>query len=89
MSEQTIMDLGMRAIWVIMKIAAPPLLAILVSGLIISIVQAATQINEQTLSFIPKILVMTAVLVITGPWIIQTLVEFTVDLFKGIPTFTQ
>jgi len=89
MNDQTVIDLGTRAIWVSMQVAAPVLIATLVVGLVVSIFQAATQINEQTLSFIPKILVMTAALVICGPWILQIMTGFTVDLFNGIPSVTH
>ncbi len=85
MTEQEVIDLGVKAVWVTMKLAAPALLATLVAGIVISIFQAATQINEQTLSFIPKILVMVAALVVTGPWLIKTMMEFTVEIFAGLP----
>lgn len=85
MNEQAIIDLGSRSIWVAIQIAAPALVATMLMGLLISIFQAATQINEQTLSFIPKILAMTLALVVFGPWIIQILMTFTIDIFKGIP----
>ena len=89
MNEETILDIAANSIWLTILVAAPPLIAALVVGLLISIVQAATQINEQTLSFIPKIVVMLIAVVITGPWIIQKLMGFTVTLFKEIPTFSQ
>ena len=89
MTEQTIIDIGAEAIMVAMKIASPALLGIMISGLIISILQAATQINEQTLSFIPKIIVMTGALIFSSSWIIQTITFFTTTLFKRIATITQ
>jgi flagellar biosynthetic protein FliQ len=89
MTDQTVIDLGTRAIWVSMQVASPVLLATLVVGLVFSIIQAATQINEQTLSFIPKIMVMTAALVISGPWVLQVMTEFTVNLFNDIPGVTH
>ena len=85
MTEQTVIDLGLSAIWVAALISAPALLAILVTGLIVSVLQAATQINEQTLTFIPKILVMPVALAITGPWILETFIHFTVGIFNKIP----
>ncbi len=85
MSPQAVIDLGAETIWVALLVAAPALIAAVVTGLIVSIFQAATQINEQTLSFIPKILAMTAIMVLCGPWIMQTMVGFTVKLIKGIP----
>ncbi len=86
MTEQTVIDLSVKAIWVGMKIGAPALLAILLTGLVVGIFQAATQINEQTLSFIPKILVMTIALMACGPWIAETISGFTLELFQQIPT---
>jgi len=85
-TDQTVIDLGAKAMWVALQVAAPALIVTLVVGLVVSIFQAATQINEQTLSFIPKILLMTVVLVITGPWILQVMINFTVEIFNGIPS---
>jgi len=89
MTDQTIIDLGVRTIWVALKVAAPALLATLITGLIVSIFQAATQINEQTLTFIPKILLMTVALVVFGPWILETMMTFTTTLFSEIPSLTR
>jgi len=89
MTEQTVIDLGLSAIWVATLISAPALLAILVTGLIVSVLQAATQINEQTLTFIPKILVMTVALAITGTWILDTFINFTVGIFNKIPLVSR
>ncbi|MCX7198375.1 MAG: flagellar biosynthesis protein FliQ [Proteobacteria bacterium] len=68
-----------------MLISAPLLLTALAVGLAVSVVQAATQINEMTLSFIPKLLVMFAVAVLAGPWMLQLLVDYTRRLFESIP----
>jgi flagellar biosynthetic protein FliQ len=89
MTEQTVIDLGLNAIWIASLISAPALLAILITGLIVSVFQAATQINEQTLSFIPKILVMTLALAVTGPWILETFIHFTIGIFNRIPTIVR
>lgn len=89
MTEQTVIDLGLNAIWIASLISAPALLAILVTGLIVSVLQAATQINEQTLSFIPKILVMTLAMAITGPWILETFIHFTIGIFNKIPEIAR
>ncbi|MEY4632364.1 MAG: flagellar biosynthetic protein FliQ [Pseudomonadota bacterium] len=89
MTEQTIIDIGGKAIMVAMQIAAPALVSTLLVGLIVSVFQAATQINEQTLTFIPKILIMSVALAIAGPWIIQTMMNFTVDIFNTIPTVAR
>jgi flagellar biosynthetic protein FliQ len=89
MTEQAVIDLVSSAAWVGIKIAAPALTAILVIGLVVSIFQAATQVSEQTLTFIPKILAMTAMLGIFGPWILRVLMGFTIDLIKNIPNYTH
>ncbi len=89
MNEQVVMDLGMKTIWTAILVASPALLTVLFVGLLVSIFQAATQINEQTLSFIPKIVVMTIALAVCGPWIIQTMMEFTMQLFNDIPTIAS
>jgi flagellar biosynthesis protein FliQ len=85
MTEHYIIDIGSQSIWIALQIAAPALITTLVIGILVSIFQAATQINEQTLSFIPKIVAMTIALVATGPWILETMIGFTVGIFKGIP----
>ena len=86
MSEQTVIDIAVKTIFVLLKISAPALITALIAGLGISIIQAATQINEQTLSFIPKIIFMMIAFVVAGPWIIQTIMNFTVTLYESIPT---
>jgi flagellar biosynthesis protein FliQ len=85
MTPEAVMTIGRQAIEMTLVLAGPPLLAALVIGLIVSIFQAATQINEQTLSFIPKLVGMFIVLVIAGPWMIQMMVDFIRRLFESIP----
>ena len=89
MTEQAVLDIGYNTVWVAMKISAPALLATLVMGLIISIFQAATQINEQTLSFIPKILAMAGAMVVCGPWVLRTMMNFTINLIRDIPNIAH
>jgi flagellar biosynthesis protein FliQ len=89
MTEHTVIDLGLGAIWTASLIAAPALVSILITGLVVSILQAATQINEQTLSFIPKILIMTVALAITGPWILETITHYTIGIFDKIPEIAR
>ena len=79
------MMMGTEAMKVALALAAPLLLVALVTGLIISILQAATQINEQTLSFLPRLLVMLITLVVLGPWLVTQLMEFTERLIHNIP----
>ena len=85
MTPQTVLTLAQQALWVTALVSAPLLLTALIVGLIVSIFQAATQINEMTLSFIPKLLAMAAVLAITGPWMLRQLVEYTRNLITNIP----
>jgi flagellar biosynthetic protein FliQ len=89
MNPQAVIDLGVEAVLVAMKVSAPALVATMVIGLLISILQAATQINEQTMSFIPKVLAMTAAMVFTGPWILQTMIFFTRTIFLRITNVTN
>jgi len=89
MTQQTVLDIGWNTIWVMIKISSPALVATLVMGLVISIFQAATQINEQTLSFIPKILAMAAAMIICGPWVLRVMMNFTINLIRDIPNLTR
>lgn len=89
MNSQAVITLGQQALYTMLMIAAPMLLAALVVGLIVSVLQAATQINEMTLSFIPKLIAMAAVLVVAGPWMLKLLVEYTRSLFTSIPALIQ
>ena len=85
MTPELVMDIGRQAIEMTLLLSAPLLLAALAIGLIISIFQAATQINEQTLSFIPKLLGMFMVLILAGPWMLQMMVDYIRRLFESIP----
>jgi flagellar biosynthetic protein FliQ len=85
MTPETVMDLAHATLNVTALMAAPLLLTALVTGLVIGMLQAATQINEATLSFIPKLLVLVLALFITGPWILRVLIDFTRELYAGIP----
>ncbi|MDQ0568634.1 flagellar biosynthetic protein FliQ [Variovorax paradoxus] len=85
MTPESVMSLGSQAIHVSLLLGAPMLLVALVVGLVISIFQAATQINEATLSFIPKLLAVFAVLVIAGPWMLAQMLDYIRTLFSSIP----
>ena len=85
MTTQTVLNLGQRSLEVMLLVSAPLLLTALVVGLIVSILQAATQINEMTLSFIPKMLAIFLAMLLTGPWMLSTLIDYTKDLFQSIP----
>lgn len=85
MTPDTVIAIVRQALEVAMLAAGPLLLASLLTGLLVSIFQAATQINEMTLTFIPKLFVMFLVLVISGPWALQLMVDFIVRLIGSIP----
>lgn len=85
MSPEFIVNLVQNALFVLIIVTAPVLLTSLLVGLLVSILQAATQINEMTLTFIPKLLAMFLVMVLAGPWMLNTLVDYTVRLFQNIP----
>ena len=85
MTPETIMSMGSQAIQVSLVLPAPLLLVALVVGLIISIFQAATQINEATLSFIPKLLAVFVTLVVAGPWMLGQMLDYIRALFMSIP----
>ncbi|WP_430391038.1 flagellar biosynthesis protein FliQ [Dyella sp. 20L07] len=85
MTPESVIEFGQHALYVAMMVAAPLLLTALLVGLIIGVVQAATQINEMTLSFIPKVLAMATVALISGPWMLRTLVQFTRQLIESLP----
>ncbi|WP_290777346.1 flagellar biosynthesis protein FliQ [Exiguobacterium sp. UBA5002] len=84
MTQEMIIQLASSAVWTLLKVSSPLLLVSLVVGLLVSILQATTQIQEQTLSFVPKIVAVFLALVFFGPWIMQELQTFTIDLFKQI-----
>jgi flagellar biosynthetic protein FliQ len=85
MTPDLIMNIGQRALETTMLLAAPLLLAALLIGLLVGVFQAATQINEMTLSFIPKLIGMAVTLVVAGPWMLKVLVSYTRELFESIP----
>ena len=80
------MDLAHRMLLVTAMVAAPLLLIALITGLVIGMLQAATQINESTLSFIPKLLLLVLTLFAAGPWMLRVLTDFTHDLYTSIPS---
>jgi flagellar biosynthesis protein FliQ len=86
MNAQGVLTIGQQALYMLLMISAPVLLTVLVVGLVVSIFQAATQINEATLSFVPKIVAAVAVLALAGPWMLNTLVEYLQRTLLAIPT---
>jgi flagellar biosynthetic protein FliQ len=85
MTAQQVFAIGQQGLFQLLLVAAPLLLSALVVGLVVSIFQAATQINEATLSFVPKIVGAVIVLAVTGPWMLSTLVEYLRSVLMGIP----
>lgn len=89
MTPEVIVNLGQQALQVMMLVSAPLLLTALVVGLLVSIFQAATSINEQTMTFVPKLVVMFIVMILAGPWMLQVMVDYVTRLFSSIPQLIQ
>ena len=85
MTPESVIEFGQHALYVAMLVAAPLLLTALAVGVLIGVIQAATQINEMTLRFIPKLIAMALVALIAGPWMLRTLVQFTRHLIESLP----
>ncbi|WP_124949950.1 flagellar biosynthesis protein FliQ [Sulfuriferula thiophila] len=85
MSPESVMTIGRHALEITLMLSAPLLLVALIIGLIVSIFQAATQINEATLSFIPKLVGIFITLVIAGPWMLSVMVDYMREVFTNIP----
>ncbi len=85
MSPEMVVEIGQEALWVAVLLAAPILLTALAIGLAIGMLQAATQIQEMTLSFIPKLLAVVVVLAVAGNWLLATLTGFVLELYQSIP----
>ncbi|MHC1480535.1 flagellar biosynthesis protein FliQ [Frateuria aurantia] len=89
MTPESVVALGQHALFLGLLICSPVLLAILLVGLLVGMFQAATQINETTLSFIPKIVVVGLVMLFTGPWMLRTMVDFTHQLLSSLPDLVR
>ncbi|MBK8121932.1 MAG: flagellar biosynthesis protein FliQ [Sulfuritalea sp.] len=85
MTPTTVIEIGRNAIEITLLISAPLFLAALVTGLIVSIFQAATQINEATLSFVPKLVVIFITMIVAGPWMIAVMTDYMRRLYESIP----
>ena len=85
MSPETVASLGQQALWVMFLVSLPLLGVALVVGLLVSLLQAATQLNEITLSFVPKILAIGLAVVLAGPWMLHVMMDFTTRLLLSIP----
>ena len=86
MDAQQVFNTGQQGLYILLLVSAPMLLAVLLIGLIVSIFQAATQIHEATLSFVPKIITAVAVLAVAGPWMLSSLVDYLQRMLQAIPT---
>jgi flagellar biosynthetic protein FliQ len=89
MTEAFVIDLAQKALIVTLALAAPALIASLVIGVLVSLFQAATQINEVTLTFIPKMMAIGLILIVLGSWMGQQLLDFTVKIFFSLPTLPR
>ncbi|KXS40614.1 MULTISPECIES: flagellar biosynthesis protein FliQ [unclassified Candidatus Frackibacter] len=87
MTEQLVIDLGRTALMKVLMVTAPMLGLGLLTGLLVSIFQATTQIQEQTLAFIPKILAVLGAIIVFGPWMLNVLLDFVRNLFINIPSY--
>lgn len=87
MTPDSVLDIGQRALEVTFALGAVLLIPALAVGLLVAMFQAATQINEVTLTFIPKLIIVVVILMMTGPWMLQVIINFTVTLFESIPDF--
>jgi flagellar biosynthetic protein FliQ len=85
MDAQQVFTHGQQGLLLMLTVAAPMLLTVLVVGLVVSVLQAATQINEATLSFVPKVIAAVVVLAVAGPWMLNTLVEYIQRTLQSIP----
>ncbi|CAG0938385.1 Flagellar biosynthetic protein FliQ [Gammaproteobacteria bacterium] len=86
MTPEMVLTVARESLTVTMLVSAPLLLAALVTGVLVGVLQAATQINEMTLSFIPKLLALVVTLLVTGPWMLEMLTGYTRNLFHNIPS---
>jgi flagellar biosynthesis protein FliQ len=89
MTEDMVLSLGRDAIWTTVALSAPLLLAALVVGLLVSVFQAVTQINEATLTFIPKMLAIVVVMIVLAPWMTQMITSYTTELFTSMPEYVR
>ncbi|MCM8823458.1 MAG: flagellar biosynthesis protein FliQ [Candidatus Omnitrophica bacterium] len=89
MSEELVINLGRQALVLYLQLAGPILLFSLVTGLVVSIIQAVTQIQDMTITFIPKIMATILAIVIFGPWMLRMLIDFTFKLIVSLPNFVK
>jgi len=87
LDQGVVIDIGRQSLYIVLTVIAPVLGAGLLTGLIVAILQATTQIQEQTLAFVPKIFAVLAAIAFLGPWILTTVVDFVTELFRSIPLY--
>jgi len=89
MTDVFVIGVARQALWTVLLVAGPPLLAGMAVGLFVSVIQATTQIQEQTLTFVPKLLVVSVLLIVLAPWLLHTVVDFATNLYGMIPQLTR
>jgi len=89
MSQTATLAVLQQTLWTIAELSGPVLATALIIGLVISLLQAVTQVNEQTISFVPKVIAIVIVLIIAGPWMLQTLLNFTERLYSSLPQYVH
>ncbi len=89
MSDALVLQIGRTALTMALLLSGPMLAASLVVGIVVSVLQALTQVNDATVSFVPKILVVFLALALAGPWLLSTLVTFTISLFRTLPEMVR
>ena len=89
MDAQQVFTLGQQGLYILMLVSAPVLIVVLLVGVVVSVIQAATQINEATLSFVPKVLTLFASLLVFLPWMLNVLTTFTANLLANIPNYAH
>lgn len=89
MNSQHVLTAGQQALYMLLIVASPIIIVVLIVGLIVSILQAATQVNEPTLSFIPKLTAALVALIIAGPWLLTTLVDYLQGILVSIPSMVR
>ncbi|MEB3198136.1 MAG: flagellar biosynthesis protein FliQ [Candidatus Sericytochromatia bacterium] len=89
MTQAIVLELTQRGLWILLQLAMPTLVLSLIIGLAVSVFQAVTQINEMTLTFIPKIVTVFAALAFFGPWMLNVTIDYTTSLLVNLPTYAR
>lgn len=86
---ETFVVISKQALYLALILTGPPVLVAMLVGLVISLIQATTQVQEQTLTFVPKLVAITVTIALTGPWIMRQLIQFSINLFEHLPDFAK